>query len=104
MDQYSYRGEDESRNREPLFRSDLENRPETPSYEPIRPEGGLWRMVKRLLAPLVALGFLLAKFKGLLFLLLKVKFVGAALTMILSVGAYALLYPVWFSVGLVILI
>src|SRR4028118_1008269 len=104
MDQYSYRGEDESRNREPLFRSDLENRPETPSGGPIRPEGGLWRMVKRLLAPLVALGFLFVKFKGLLFLLLKVKFVGTGLTMILSAGAWALVYPVWFAVGLVVLI
>lgn len=104
MDQYSYRGEDESRNREPLFRSDLENRPETPSYEPIRPEGGLWRMVKRLLAPLVALGFLFVKFKGLLFLLLKVKFVGTGLSMLVSAGAWALVYPVWFAVGLVVLI
>ena len=104
MERYSYRGEDESRNQEPVFRSDLENSPETPSYEPIRPVGGLWSMVKRFLAPLVAIGFLLAKFKGLLFLLLKVKFVGTGLTMLLSVGAYALLYPIWFSVGLVALI
>ena len=102
MERYSYRGEDESRNQEPFFRSDLENRPEAPSYEPIRPEGGLWRMVKRLLAPLVALGFLFAKFKGLLFLLLKVKFVGTGLSMLVS--AWALVYPVWFAVGLVVLI
>ena len=61
-------------------------------------------MVKRLLAPLAAIGVLLAKFKGLLFLLLKVKFVGTALTMLLSVGAYALLFPVWFAVGFVVLI
>jgi Zn-dependent protease len=104
MDRYSYRGEGETRNEEPMFRSDLEDRPEQQSYEPIRPEGGLWSMVKRLLAPLAAIGILLAKFKGLLFLLLKVKFVGTGLTMLLSVGAYALLYPVWFAVGLVILI
>jgi Zn-dependent protease len=104
MDRYSYRGEGETRNEEPMFRSDLEDRPEQQSYEPIRPEGGLWSMVKRLLAPLAGIGILLAKFKGLLFLLLKVKFVGTGLTMLLSVGAYALLYPVWFAVGLVILI
>jgi Zn-dependent protease len=36
--------------------------------------------------------------------LLKVKFVGTALTMLLSAGAWALLFPVWFAVGLVILI
>ena len=104
MERYSYRGEDEARNQEPLFRSDLEDRPEAPRYEPIRPEGGLWSTVKRLLAPLAAIGFLLVKFKGLLFLLLKVKFVGTALTMLLSIGAYALLFPVWFAVGVVVLI
>ncbi len=90
--------------REPLFRSDVETRTDTPRYEPIRPEGGLWGTAKRLLAPLAAVGLLLAKFKGLLLLLLKVKFVGTALTMLLSVGAYALLFPVWFAVGLVVLI
>ena len=102
MERYPYG--DEARDREPLFRSDVETRTDTPRYEPIRPEGGLWRTVKRLLAPLAAVGFLLFKFKGLLLLLLKVKFVGTALTMLLSVGAYALLFPVWFAVGFVILI
>ncbi len=104
MDRYSYRDQDETRNREPLFRSDLEERLNPPTYEPIRPQGGLWSIVKRLLAPLVAIAFFLAKFKGLLLLLLKVKFVGTALTMLLSVGAYALLFPVWFAVGIVVLI
>jgi Zn-dependent protease len=104
MERYSYRGEDESRNQEPVFRSELENRSEAPGYEPIRPEGGLWRMVKRLLAPLAAIGLLLTKFKGLLFLLLKVKFVGTGLSMLVSAGAWALVYPVWFAVGLVVLI
>jgi len=47
---------------------------------------------------------LLAKLKGLAFLLLKVKFLGTALTMVVSVGAYALLFPVWFAVGFVVLI
>jgi len=102
MERNYYRGGDESRER--LFRSDLEDRPETPSYEPIRPEGGMWRATKRLLAPLGAIGFLLFKFKGLLVLLLKVKFVGTALTMLLSIGAYALLFPVWFAVGFVVLV
>ena len=104
MDRYYYRDEDEAQNREPLFRSDLEERPEPPKYEPIRPEGGLWSAVKRLLAPLAVVGAFLAKFKGLLLLLLKVKFIGTALTMLLSVGAYALLFPVWFAVGFVVLI
>ena len=102
MERYSYRGEDEAR--DPIFRSDLEERPEPPRYEPLRPGGGLWSVVKRLLAPLVAFGLLLVKFKWILLALLKVKFIGTALTMLLSVGAYALLFPVWFAVGFVVLI
>ena len=106
MDRYSYRGDapGEVRDDEPLFRSDTEHRPEAPKYEPIRPEGGLWSLLKRLAAPLVAVGLLLAKFKFVLFALLKIKFVGTALSMLLSIGVYALLFPVWFAVGIVALI
>jgi Zn-dependent protease len=104
VNRYYYRDEDEPQNREPLFRSDLEDRLELPRYEPIKPESAVWSTVKRLLAPLAVVGLLLVKFKSLLFLLLKVKFVGTALTMLLSVGAYALLFPVWFAIGLVVLI
>jgi Zn-dependent protease len=103
VDRYQYR-EHRDGDQEPFFRSDVEPRPETPAYEPARPEGGLWSVVKRLLAPLAAVGFLLAKFKGLALLLLKVKFLGTAVTMVVSVGAYALLFPVWFAVGFVVLI
>ena len=88
--------------REPVFRSDLEARrtePESP-----RSEGGLWSAIRRLIAPLAAIGVLLAKFKGLALLALKAKFLGTALTMVLSAGAYALLFPVWFAVGFVVLI
>ncbi len=88
----------------PVFRSDAEGRRETPAYEPLRPEGGPWSVVKKLLAPLAAVGLLLAKFKGFALLLLKVKFLGTALTMVVSIGAYALLFPVWFALGFVVLI
>ncbi len=64
----------------------------------------MWRTVKRLFALLVAVGLLLSKFKFLLFALLKIKFVGTALTALLSIGAYALIFPVWFAVGFVLLI
>src|SRR5215208_7842 len=90
--------------REPIFRSDLEGPRQEPTYEPLRPEGGPWSVIKRWLAPLAAVGLLLAKFKGLALLLLKVKFLGTALTMFVSIGAYALLFPVWFAVGIVVLI
>src|SRR5215211_6305784 len=90
--------------REPIFRSDLEGPRQEPTYEPLRPEGGLWSVIKRWVAPLAAVGLVLAKFKGLALLLLKVKFLGTALTMLVSIGAYALLFPVWFAVGIVVLI
>lgn len=91
---------DEGRTREPVFRSDLEaRRPEYP-----RSEGGGWSLIGRLLAPLAAVGLLLVKFKSLALLALKAKFLGTALTMVVSVGAYALLFPVWFAVGFVVLI
>ncbi len=89
--------------REPIFRSDLEGRPEGPGYEPSRPTG-VGSFLKRFLAPLATVGVLLAKFQWLLLLLLKVKFLGTALSMIVSIGAYALLFPVWFAVGFVVLI
>lgn len=88
----------------PIFRSDVEGRVPQPRYEPARPEGGAWDLLKKLLAPLAAVGLLLAKFKWLALLVLKAKFVGTALTMVLSVGAYALIFPVWFAAGFVALI
>jgi Zn-dependent protease len=90
--------------REPIFRSDLEGPRREPTFEPLKPEGGPWSVIKRWLAPLAAVGLLLAKFKGLALLLLKVKFLGTALTMFISIGAYALLFPLWFAVGIVVLI
>jgi Zn-dependent protease len=90
--------------RQPIFRSDLEGPRPEPRYEPLKPEGGPWSVIRRLLAPLAVVGLLLAKFKGLALLLLKVKILGTALTMLVSIGAYALLFPVWFAVGIVVLI
>jgi Zn-dependent protease len=97
-----YRSDSEE-TREPIFRSDLEGPRPREAYEPLKPESA-WRVIKRFLAPLAALGLLLVKFKGLALLLLKVKFLGTALTMLLSIGVYALLFPVWFAVGIVVLI
>ena len=94
---------DSDETREPIFRSDLEGHGPQPQYEPLKPEGA-WSVIKRFLAPLAAVGVLLAKFKGLALLLLKVKFLGTALTMLLSIGVYALIFPVWFAVGIVALI
>ena len=60
MDHRSSGGE----TREPIFRSDLEGPRPEPRYEPLRPEGGLWSVIKRWVAPLAAVGLVLAKFKG----------------------------------------
>ena len=102
MNRYEY--PEEPKNTEPIFRSDIEPLPATPTYEPAQPQGGVWALIKRLLAPLAVVGLLLVKFKGLALLLLKVKFLGTALTMLVSIGAYALLFPAWFAVGIVVLI
>ena len=102
MDRYSLPNDEDRR--EPLFRSDMEERAPQPSYEPTRPQGGFGHLLKRLAAPLVAVGLLLAKFKGAVFLIFKAKFFLTSLTMLISVGAYALLFPLWFAVGFVVLI
>jgi Zn-dependent protease len=61
--------------------------------------------LKGLLGPLgAALLFLATKFKFVLAALKGVKFLGTGFTALLSVGAYALLFPWQFAVGLVVLI
>jgi Zn-dependent protease len=61
----------------------------------------LWR---RLTAPLVALGALLAKFKGVLLLLPKIKVLTTFGSMGLSVAAYALIWGWPFAAGFVALL
>jgi Zn-dependent protease len=74
---------------------------------PPEPASGGW---KKLLAPLGVVGILILKFGAKLkFIILPVlKFFPVILktggTMILSIGAYALLWGVWFAVGFVLLI
>jgi len=73
-------------------------------YEPIHPEPAWRTWLRRLWAPLVALGALLAKFKFLILAVAKFKVFTVAASMIVSVGAYALLGGWWFGLGLVALI
>jgi len=74
------------------------------------PKQSAWSTLKKLFGPLLIVGILLLKWGAKLkFLILPVlKFFPAILktggTMILSIGAYALLYPWWFALGLVLLI
>jgi Zn-dependent protease len=70
-------------------------------YEPVHPRGGLLDLLKKLAAPIVALGFLLIKFGG---FLLKFKVVTTGASMLVSVAAYAWLWGLPFAVGFVVLI
>ena len=74
-------------------------------YEPIQPRGFDWRRAGRALAaPLVAVAFLVWKFKALLVAIFKFKIFTTAFSMLVSVGAYALLWPWQFAVGFVALL
>jgi Zn-dependent protease len=83
--------------------------PQPPVYGP-PPEPSAWEKLKKLLAPLGVVGVLLLKFGAKLkFVILPLlKFFPMILktggTMILSIGAYAMFWGVWFAVGFVLLI
>jgi len=77
--------------REPLDDSFRDRDQDLRGYEPIQPEPGWKAFARKLWAPIAALGALLAKFKFLLFALFKLKLFATAATMLVSVGAYALL-------------
>jgi Zn-dependent protease len=73
-------------------------------YDPIQPQS-TWRdMGRKLAAPFIALGALLAKFKFLIFALVKLKFLATALSMFASIGIYALAFGWWWAVGFVVLL
>jgi Zn-dependent protease len=70
-------------------------------YEPIKPRSELFDLGRKLIAPVIALGFLIVKFGG---LLLKLKVVTTGASMIVSVAAYAWLWGLPFAIGFVLLI
>jgi Zn-dependent protease len=70
-------------------------------YEPVQPKWGLGGLLRKLFAPLVALVLLLVKFGG---VLLKLKVVTTAGSMLVSVAAYAWIWGWPFAVGFVLLI
>jgi Zn-dependent protease len=83
----------------------------TPAYEPApappspEPERPAWR---RLLAPVAGALFLVIKFaaklKALLLLLPKIKLLTTSATMLVSIGAYSLIWGWKFAVGFVLLL
>jgi Zn-dependent protease len=70
-------------------------------YEPVQPKSGFRELLKKIWAPIAAVGAFAVKWGAVLF---KLKVFTVAASMIVSVGAYALLGGWWFGVGLVGLI
>jgi Zn-dependent protease len=70
-------------------------------YEPIQPKGGLRDLLKKIWAPVAAVGVFLVKFGAILF---KLKFFSVIGSMLLSAAVYIWLGGVWFGVGLVLLL
>jgi Zn-dependent protease len=74
--------------------------PEDVGLPPVEPRTG-WR---RALGPLAVLGALLAKFKGVLLLLPKLKLLTTSGSMLVSVAAYSLIWGWQFAAGFVLLL
>lgn len=70
-------------------------------YEPVHPRWGFRELVRKLLAPLVGVGFLIVKYGAILF---KFKVVTTAGSMLVSIAAYAWIWGLPFAIGFVVLI
>jgi Zn-dependent protease len=70
-------------------------------YEPLHPRWGVRDFVRKLFAPLIAVGFLILKYGA---LLLKLKVLTTAGSMLVSIAAYAWIWGLPFAVGFVVLI
>jgi Zn-dependent protease len=77
-------------------------------HEPIHPGSGRGGWLKRLWGAFLAAGLVVLKFgaklKALLFLLPKIKLFTTSATMLVSIGAYALIWGWTFAVGFVLLL
>ncbi len=73
-------------------------------YRPINPEPAWRSLLRRLWAPIAALGLLVWKAKFIFVAIFKLKFVASLASMFVSVGAYALLWGWRFAVGFVVLL
>jgi Zn-dependent protease len=70
-------------------------------YEPMHPRSGLREFLRRLAAPFVAVGVFLLKFGG---ILLKLKVLTTAGSMLVSIAAYSLIWGWRFAAGFVLLL
>jgi Zn-dependent protease len=73
-------------------------------YEPVHPESPLRSLLRKLWVPIAFVGALFWKFKAAAVAIFKFKFIGTALSGLVSIAAYALLWSWWFAVGLVVLL
>ena len=73
-------------------------------YEPIHPKPRWRELVRKLWAPLAVLGAILFKFKAIALAIFKLKVFTTSASMLVSVGAYALLWGWKFAVGFVLLL
>ena len=70
-------------------------------YEPVQPGTGLRELLRRFLAPILAVGFVVLKWGA---VLLKLKVFTTAASMLVSIAAYAWIWGLPFAVGFVALI
>ncbi|HXV95296.1 MAG TPA: site-2 protease family protein [Gaiellaceae bacterium] len=73
-------------------------------YEPIHPRGRGGELLRKLWAPIAALGLLVFKFKAAILALFKLKIFVTAGSMLVSIGAYAWIWGWRFAVGFVFLL
>jgi Zn-dependent protease len=94
---------------EPFF-AEPRRAPKQPSFDerPIQPQSPLRMWARRIFGPIIAAGAIgfqwLIKLKFLIFAVAKLGFVTTALTMVVSVGAYALLWGWQFAALFVLLL
>ena len=79
------------------------DRPER-DYVPIHPEGTLRRLGRRLWAPILLVLAFATKLKAALLVLFKLKFLGSAASMLVSVAGYSVLWGWRFALGFVVLL
>jgi Zn-dependent protease len=70
-------------------------------YEPVHPGSSLKDLVRKIFAPVLAIGFLIVKYGAILF---KLKVFTTAASMLVSIAAYAWIWGLPFAIGFVVLI
>ena len=73
-------------------------------YEPVHPEPAWRSLGRKLVAPFAFVALLLWKFKFIFVAIFKLKLFTVAASMVVSIGAYALLWGWQFAVGFVLLL